>query len=253
MVSQTEQFFRSYWQSRPAVRRNAALAGNMTLAEKLAWQDLLRRHLGLTGRTHKTLEVGAGVGAIAHILAGLRVHCTAVDWSADQLEVAQQRWDESKQGVRGSCRFVEGDADAIEADDQTFDSVLAVNVLSQLLNPQKALNEWQRVLKPGGKLVVVEDDRNSAEMRQAALDLQKAQLADDPLGAEWLEKLERCPLWQANGSDIEAALQIAGYQSMQHTVGAGQLVRTGRWRWRTYAVGYMIVSAETASTETLSS
>ncbi|MGB1250647.1 MAG: class I SAM-dependent methyltransferase [Candidatus Promineifilaceae bacterium] len=244
MVSQTEQFFQTYWQSRPAVRRNAAQAGNMTLAEKLAWQDILRRHLGISGRTQHILDVGTGVGAIPMLLARMRAKCTGLDWSGDQLDIARQRWDESKKGVRGTCQFVEGDAHQLESANGAFDAVLAINVFTQLLNPQRALNEWARVLKPGGKLVIIEDDRNSAESRLATQRLLSGQLADDPLGATYTDKLQRCPLWQADGEAIGKAMQLASYKNVQQTQVAGQLMRSGTWRWRPYSVGYMLISAE---------
>jgi ubiquinone/menaquinone biosynthesis C-methylase UbiE len=52
--------------------------------------------------------------------------------------------------------FQLGDAVALDSGDETFDLVAARHVLWNLPDPERGVREWLRVLKPGGRLVLVE-------------------------------------------------------------------------------------------------
>jgi ubiquinone/menaquinone biosynthesis C-methylase UbiE len=51
------------------------------------------------------------------------------------------------------------DAETLDLPDATFDVVLCSLGLMYLPDPQRAVREWQRVLKPGGRLVIVDYHR----------------------------------------------------------------------------------------------
>lgn len=61
----------------------------------------------------------------------------------------------------GATPDVTGDATNIPARDGSLDYVVALHLFEHLLDPLVALEEWRRVLKPGGKVVVVCPNQNA--------------------------------------------------------------------------------------------
>lgn len=53
-----------------------------------------------------------------------------------------------------SLEVMQGNAEKLDFDDATFDRVIATCLLVHLLEPEKALQEWHRVLKPGGSATI---------------------------------------------------------------------------------------------------
>jgi SAM-dependent methyltransferase len=100
--------------------------------------DLLPR----SGR--RTLDVGCGEGRIARELGGRGHTVVGVDVAPGLIELARRR-DE-----RGDYRVAA--AERLPFDDGTFDLVVAFNVLMNVDDPARAVEEAARVLAPGGRL-----------------------------------------------------------------------------------------------------
>lgn len=104
------------------------------------------------------LDVGTGDGllalrAIERVGPGLRAVLT--DISAPLLRRAQAN--ASQRGVSQQCRFVEGTAEQLDGiDDVSIDAVGTRAVLAYVRDKPKALAEFMRVLKPGGRLSIAE-------------------------------------------------------------------------------------------------
>lgn len=93
----------------------------------------------------KLLDVGCGDGAVGEELIknGLKVY--GVDLSKKAVTIARKRGVKAKQGsVEEKIPYKTGE----------FDSVFWGDNMEHLFNPQKTLNEINRVLKPRGKLVL---------------------------------------------------------------------------------------------------
>jgi len=91
-------------------------------------------------------------------LAAEGIRVTALDLSASMLELARQR--ARSAGV--PLETVQGNIEALPFPPATFHQVVVVTVLCFLPEPRKALLELERVLKPGGSLIVGELGRWSA-------------------------------------------------------------------------------------------
>jgi len=99
------------------------------------------------------LDLGTGTGRMLQLLAPLYNHGTGIDASRDMLTVARANLD--KGGiVKASVR--QGDIFNLPVDGQEFDLVTIHQVLHFLDQPQLALSEATRVLKPGGRLAVID-------------------------------------------------------------------------------------------------
>jgi len=103
-------------------------------------------------------DLGCGTGALAAELAPRVRKVVAVDRSAEMLRAARKRL----AGAR-NVEIHEARLEALPLADASCDAALAVLVLSYLEEPAAALREAARVLRPGGRLVVVEAARHGDE------------------------------------------------------------------------------------------
>jgi ubiquinone/menaquinone biosynthesis C-methylase UbiE len=134
-----------------------------TPAERAAWDGIL--DLILTGRpAGDALDIGCGTGFLAFELAGRGHRVTGVDFAPAMLAEARR-----KAAVRGAAiRFEEADAEHLPFPAGSFDLAISRHVLWTLPHPEAAVDEWIRVLRPGGRLVVVDSqfDVNAAPPAQ---------------------------------------------------------------------------------------
>lgn len=104
----------------------------------------------------RVLEVGCGVGAELKILRRRypRLHLTGLDHSELQLHRAREWLDEEISG--GRLELMQGSAYELPFAAGTFDGACLIWVLEHLTEPERALVEVGRVLRPGGLLSVTE-------------------------------------------------------------------------------------------------
>lgn len=93
------------------------------------------------------IEIGVGTGRFA-VPLGIKF---GLEPSPKMAEIARKR----------GIEVIEGVAEAIPIDDETFDFALMVTTICFLDDPMKALKEINRILKPGGKLIIGFVDKDS--------------------------------------------------------------------------------------------
>src|ERR1700761_3348441 len=100
----------------------------------------------------RVLEVGVGTG-ISLPLYSPHVRIFGTDISEEMLKKAKRRVAE------GNLKNVEGlsvmDAEKLEFPDNSFDVVMAQYVVTAVPHPEAALDEFARVLRPGGELIIL--------------------------------------------------------------------------------------------------
>jgi phosphatidylethanolamine/phosphatidyl-N-methylethanolamine N-methyltransferase len=98
------------------------------------------------------LEVGVGTG-ISLPLYAPHVRIVGTDISEAMLKKARQRVSELRlKNVEGLAVM---DAEKLEFPDNSFDVVMAQYVVTAVPNPEAALDEFARVLRPGGELIIL--------------------------------------------------------------------------------------------------
>ncbi|MFM2295258.1 MAG: demethylmenaquinone methyltransferase [Verrucomicrobiota bacterium] len=102
----------------------------------------------------RALDVCCGTGDLAQLLAATGAEVTAVDFSAAMLEVAEQR--QRAKGKGQKVEFQQGDAMQLAFADARFEIVTIGYGLRNLASVDAGLRELRRVLKPGGRLVILE-------------------------------------------------------------------------------------------------
>lgn len=118
-----------------------------------------RRAIQLTGvRTGQTvLDLASGTGDLAKQMAALVGPTGKVvfsDINASMLAEGRARME--SQGLIGNIRYAQINAENIPFPDDTFDCVTIGFGLRNVTDKQKALNEMCRVIKPGGRVLILE-------------------------------------------------------------------------------------------------
>lgn len=107
------------------------------------------------------LDVATGTADVA-IMASKMLKpekITGIDISEGMLEIGRQKI--KKLHLENRIELVGGDSEAIKFDDNSYDAVTVAFGVRNFQQLEKGLNEIKRVLKPGGKLVVLEFSKPS--------------------------------------------------------------------------------------------
>ena len=99
------------------------------------------------------VDVGCGTGTAARELAGRVERVVGVDASERMIEAARER-----SSGRTDVRFEVGDALSLPLRDRSVDGYRAERLFQHLAKPGAALAEARRVLRPGGRICVIDQD-----------------------------------------------------------------------------------------------
>ncbi len=126
------------------------IAGNYDTVDRFIPSRWRRRAAGLA--CGRVLEVGIGTGLNFPFYADCCTEIVGIDISSGMLEKAKERASQCKAPVRLEIM----DVQELPLAAESFDSVLAAFVFCTVPNPLQGLRECRRVLKPGGKLILLE-------------------------------------------------------------------------------------------------
>lgn len=127
----------------------------------VGWRKKAIKQL-ISSNPKNILDVATGTGDFAitsyEILKPEKI--TGIDISEGMLEIGRKKIE--KAGLQKNIELLNGDSEAILFDDNTFDAVTVAFGVRNFENLEKGLAEIRRVLKPGGKLIVLEFTKPSA-------------------------------------------------------------------------------------------
>lgn len=162
------------WLSEDAERARGVLAARKARAQQFfseaagRWDALrsdifgarpeLQALLGLLDPDWVVGDLGSGTGAFTEMLAPFVRRVVAVDQSPEMLVAAKDRLAEHR-----NVEFHEGELEALPLQSGTLDVAVLLLVLHYLVEPRRALDEAARVIKPGGRLIVVDMREHSRE------------------------------------------------------------------------------------------
>ncbi|MAT88818.1 MAG: bifunctional demethylmenaquinone methyltransferase/2-methoxy-6-polyprenyl-1,4-benzoquinol methylase UbiE [Aestuariivita sp.] len=130
---------------------NDVMSGGMHRIWKDAMMDWLAPRAG-----QQLLDVAGGTGDIAFrfLKRAGSAQVTVIDLTAEMLEVGKQRVDVELIG--GQLDWIVGDAMALPFNDNSFDVYTISFGIRNVTRPEDALREAYRVLRPGGRIMVLE-------------------------------------------------------------------------------------------------
>lgn len=120
---------------------------------------------------HSVLDLAGGTGDLSLKFArqvGTRGHVVLADINAAMLEQGRKRLIDS--GVAGNLSIAQVNAEQLPFDDATFDRITIAFGLRNVTDKQAALQSMYRVLKPGGKALILEFSK-PADVLKPAYDL----------------------------------------------------------------------------------
>lgn len=149
------------------------------------------------------LDLGTGTGRLLEILSPLYRRGVGIDMSREMLAVARSNLDRA--GV-AHAQVRQGDIFAPPVGRDSFDLITIHQVLHYLDDPGRAIKESARLLRPGGKMVVVDFAPHELEFLRNEHAHQRLGFSDRQM-AEWF---------------AEAGLEMADHQSFE-AAGEGRL------------------------------
>lgn len=149
----------------PKPHRDRGIEGRMatwyaaTTAKSIQeFQKLAERIARELPQGGSVLEVAPGPGYFCVEMAKLGPYSvTGVDLSADMVRIAREN--AQKAGV--SAKFQEGNASSLPFAEDTFDFLVCRAAFKNFAQPVRALQEMHRVLKPGGRALIIDLRRNA--------------------------------------------------------------------------------------------
>lgn len=153
-VTETERVRRIWEREAPRYDRH------IWFWEKLLFED--GREWVCSRAQGEVLEVAIGTGRNLPFYPE-EVRLTGVDISPAMLKIARQR--ASELGLE--VDFREADAQALPFPDASFDTVVCTLSLCNVPDDRKAVAEMKRVLRPGGRLLLLDHVRSSSRLGRA--------------------------------------------------------------------------------------
>ena len=137
----------SYWTDR-AKSYSAQNIAEMNDWRREAWRKLILSHAPQK-EVLRVLDIGTGPGFFAINLALAGHEVTAVDVTEEMLQYAKS----NAENYGARVDFVLHRGEFLPFKDGSFDLIVSRNVIWNLEYPEQALEEWERVLAPGGRMI----------------------------------------------------------------------------------------------------
>lgn len=148
----------------------AAIAGSYDLNNRVhslgrdqAWRRFAVRAAGVKPGD-SVLDVACGTGDLTEAFArSPAASVTGLDFTPEMLAIAERKKGRHLEpAVAAKVCYQEGDAQSLPFSDASFEVVSIAFGIRNVAEPSRALSEFARVLRPGGRLVVLEFDRPHA-------------------------------------------------------------------------------------------
>ena len=159
--------------------------------------DLIEEH-------DEVLECACGTGAISKYIAAKCKSLISTDFAEGMLKQAAKKCN----GLE-NISFENADITALRFHDASFDKVVAGNVIHLLPNPEAALSELERVVKPGGRIIIPSYINKTKTSRSFAVKFITM------IGADFKRQFDL--------ASYKKFFEDKGYKNIEYTVAEGRM------------------------------
>jgi ubiquinone/menaquinone biosynthesis C-methylase UbiE len=154
-----KELVRQHWNRRAVDFDLEASHGLLTDAQARAWRRLIADIAGSVALD--VLDIGCGTGFLSLLFAAEGHRTTGVDVAPTMLARAGEK--AAAQGL--AISFIEADVETLDLAAASYDLIVERHVIWTLPHPEIALGAWRRLLRPGGRLIMIEGHWGSTEIR----------------------------------------------------------------------------------------
>lgn len=129
----------------------------MSLNIDRGWREKAVKEIADTDGAQEILDVACGTGDFSIAIARAAApgsHITGVDLSEGMMKIGREKV--AREGLQGKVSMEQGDCEHLRFADGTFDRVSVAFGVRNFEHLEDGLREMLRVLRPGGKLVILE-------------------------------------------------------------------------------------------------
>jgi ubiquinone/menaquinone biosynthesis C-methylase UbiE len=228
-AAELKQIFQAGWNIPARVENYVRQASEFTEGEShVAWRATLERALA-TRERQRILDVGTGPGFYACLYAQMGHAATGLDFSERMLGVARQR----AKDLEVDVEFVFGDAEEPPFVDVSFDAVSSRHLLFNLPRPGVAVRRWVRLLKPGGRMILMGNENEQPAAR--SLWARSKQVVGGWYGRTrsgrapgwkpapgYLAAVAECPLFRHGSRTLRVVMEAVGLEDI-HCVASDEI------------------------------
>jgi tocopherol O-methyltransferase len=223
--NQTQNHYQQWWHLSKGMALHYGLWYNNTgsFLEALTNTNKHLAELANINKGNKVLDAGCGVGGAAIYLAK-NFDADVLGITLSDLQVKTALGNARKYEVAALTSFKKLDYCNTDLNNSSFDVIWACESSSSAADKQQMVEEWFRLLKPGGKLVLADFFRAKAE-----------QTKKDHLLDKWVESWAMSPLITV--SELTGLLRGAGFNIEQTNDLTGNIYRTAKRMYFSYWLG----------------
>lgn len=130
-----------------------------SLGRDQAWRRTAVR-MARVQPTDDVLDVACGTGDLTRAFADARPRrVVGLDFTPQMLDIARTKRLHPRGASENTIEYVQGDALNLPFDDASFDVLSIAFGIRNVADPERALAEFRRVLRPGGRLIILEFSR----------------------------------------------------------------------------------------------
>lgn len=175
---------RAYWDTRASGYSQKSI-DELSSESAEVWENRLKKLIP-EKKVLNCIDIGCGPGFIGILLAKMGHKVTLCDYSENML--TQAKINAKAQGV--SVNIKRCDAQNPDFEDGTFDVVVSRNLVWNLESPETAYNQWLRILKDGGKLIVFDGNHYLHEYNENYKEEKKCPHYKDPHTKEYMQGVD---------------------------------------------------------------
>jgi ubiquinone/menaquinone biosynthesis C-methylase UbiE len=157
---EVKNLVKKHWNGRAAEFDQGPSHGLLNEEQHQAWVAVLSQLAG--SEPLKVLDLGCGTGFLSLLLANMGHDVTGLDFAEEMLQLARAKADQAGLPIN----FLSGDAEHTGLPEGAYDLIVARHLIWTLPHPADAVAEWTRLLKPQGRIALVEGQWENQDVKE---------------------------------------------------------------------------------------